>query len=214
MNELEMPVVFTPDNEPYLGRELLLAFDQLIAACMEFNAECAPKSHNVVLTDFQNAACILIPQVISLALSIRELIRQGYVFGAKVLVRPFVERAVTLYYLHTYPGDLGIWDDGWDYKKRPSLYTMLERIRVKASANSPQFPKDVTFEWNSATHGDPFSSRWNLAIFDGVISHPVSKNLRAGNVVDEVCAEVIPWLASTMGMMGAAFCKEESGTIQ
>jgi hypothetical protein len=214
VSEPEMPVVFTPYNEPYLGRELLLAFDQLIAACLEFNAKCAPKSHNVVLTDFQNAACILMPQVISIALSIRELIRQGYVFGAKVLVRPFVERAVTLYYLHTYPEDLGLWNDGWDYKKRPSLYTMLERIRARVSASSPQFPKVVTFEWNSATHGDPFSSRWNVAIFNGVVYQPVSKNLKAPNVVDEVCAEAIPWLAATMGMMGAAFGKDEGGTIQ
>lgn len=193
-----------------------MVFDQTISSCLDFNAKCAPKSHNVVLSDFQRAACILMPQAISLALSIRELIRQGYVFGAKVLVRPFVERAVTLYYLHTNPEDLPLWTDGWDYKKRPSLYTMLEGIRAKVTANFPKLPKDVTFEWNSATHGDPFSSRWNIADFDGVVSFPVAKNLRAPNLVDDICAEVIPWLASTMGMMAIAFGKDapERGPIQ
>jgi hypothetical protein len=41
----------------------------------------------------------LVPQTITLALSIRELLRQGYLFGAKVLVRPVTERAVTILYL-------------------------------------------------------------------------------------------------------------------
>jgi hypothetical protein len=36
------------------------------------------------------------PQGISLALSIRELIRQGYLFAALVLVRPLIERAVRI----------------------------------------------------------------------------------------------------------------------
>ncbi|MDE3186006.1 MAG: hypothetical protein KGM96_00610, partial [Acidobacteriota bacterium] len=174
MIEDEMPVVFTPDNEPYLGRKLVLVFDHTISACLEFNLKCAPKSHNATLSDFQRAACILVPQTISLALSIRELIRQGYVFGAKVLVRPLVERAVTLLYLYSYPADLAIWNDGWEHKKRPGLYAMLDRIREKSSLHAEKFPKDITFAWNSATHGDPFSSQWNVTEFDGVIAHPVS----------------------------------------
>ncbi len=76
------PVVFTPADEPYLGRGLLHAFDQLICSCLGLNSHCAPKSHDRRLTDFQRALCILVPQTISLALSIRELIRQGYLFGA------------------------------------------------------------------------------------------------------------------------------------
>lgn len=212
MSEEDRPVIFTPANEPYLGRELLLAFDQLISSCLEFNAKCAPKSHDASLTDFQGAACILLPQVISLALSIRELIRQGYVFGAKVLVRPFVERAVTLLYLHTHPEDLRLWNDGWDYRKRPSLQTMLEGIGERLLNDRASFPKGGTHDWNSATHGDPFSSRWNLANFNGVAAFPVSKNLKAPHVVDEICAEAIPWLASAMGMMGAAFGEKEEAT--
>jgi hypothetical protein len=94
-----IPAVFSPSDEPYLGRDLLRAFDELICACLELNSRCAPKSHDPQLTDFQRALCILVPQTITLALSIRELIRQGYLFGAKVLVRPLTERAVTVLYL-------------------------------------------------------------------------------------------------------------------
>ena len=37
---------------------------------------------------------------------------------------------------------------------------------------------------------------------------PVSKNLSSPYLADEICAEVIPWLAATMGIMSAAFGQE------
>jgi hypothetical protein len=37
-----------------------------------------------------------------------------------------------------------------------------------------------------------------------------SKNLQLPGLADEICAETIPWLAATMGMMGAAFGKENN----
>jgi len=83
---------FTPDNEPYLGRELLFQLDNLISPYLELNSKCAPVSHGRPLSSLQRALCILVPQTITLALSIRELIRQGYLFEAKVLVRPITER--------------------------------------------------------------------------------------------------------------------------
>ncbi len=103
MDSKPMPVVFTPDNEPYLGRKLLFAFDQLISSTMEQNAATAPTTHGRALSDRQRMACQVIPQSLSIALSIRELIRQGYLFGAHVLVRALVERATILLYLHFYP---------------------------------------------------------------------------------------------------------------
>jgi hypothetical protein len=206
--DTEVPVVFTPGNEPYLGRELLLRFDQLICSCLEYNSKCAPKSHNGNPTDFQGAVCILVPQVISLALSIRELIRQGYIFGAKVLIRPFVERSVTILYLHTHPEKMEVWNNGWDHRKRPTLQGMLEGIGERLL--NELVPKGATRDWNSATHGDPFSAQWNVLNIDGKAAFPVSKNLDHPALVDEICAEAIPWLACTMGMMGAAFGDEKA----
>ena len=204
--------VFTPANEPYLGRELLLRFDQLICACLELNLKCAPKSHDPMLSDFGRALCILVPQTISLALSIRELIRQGYLLGAKVLVRPFTERAVTALYFHKNPAALRIWDEGWKYNRRPSFQEMLEYLNhhVLGGAAVPSL-KGFTYDWNSATHGDPMSARWNVVLnHEGVPVFPVSKNLASPGLADEICAEVIPWLATTMGMMSAAFGQENS----
>ena len=41
MQPKAIPVVFTPGNEPYLGRELLFHFDQLISSAMEQNSRTA-----------------------------------------------------------------------------------------------------------------------------------------------------------------------------
>jgi hypothetical protein len=76
--------IFTPGNEPYLGRELLFQFDNLISSCLALNSKYAPMSHSRPLSGLQRALCILVPQTITLALSIRELIRQGYLFGVGV----------------------------------------------------------------------------------------------------------------------------------
>jgi hypothetical protein len=131
------PVIFTPDDEPYLGREALFAFDNLICSCLELNSRCAAAPHATNLSDFQRAVCILAPQTISLALSIRELIRQGYLFGAKVLIRPFVERSVTMLYLFHNAEGLVLWNDGWDHKRRPSLQKMFEKLNESMGNGSP-----------------------------------------------------------------------------
>jgi hypothetical protein len=205
MENEKAPVVFTPSDEPYLGRELLCAFDNLICSCLELNSKCAPMSHGRELTDFQHAACILVPQTISLALSIRELIRQGYLFGAKVLMRPFVERAVTTLYLFHNGEGLQLWKQGWDYHKRPSLQKMVEHLNEKLLQGQLPSMKGFCHDFNSATHGDPFSAKWNIVLQRGVPVFLVSKNLQSPALVDEICAEAIPWLAATTGMMSAAF---------
>ena len=84
MSDKEPKVTYTPSDEPYLGRELLYHFDQLISCCLEQNALVAPATHKIQLHETQKMACQVIPQSISIALSIRELVRQGYLFGAHI----------------------------------------------------------------------------------------------------------------------------------
>jgi hypothetical protein len=200
--------IFTPTNEPYLGRELLFQFDNLISSCLELNTKCAPASHNRPLSRLQRALCILVPQTITLALSVRELIRQGYLFGAKVLMRPVTERAVTILYLFRNPGALQIWDDGWKHNRRPNLQAMVEYLNKELLQDKFQTVKGFAHDLNSATHGDPLSAQWNAVLgADGVPVFPVSKNLCSPQLADEICAEVIPWLAATMGIMAPHLAK-------
>lgn len=202
METRESPV-FTPSNEPYLGRQWLLAFDKLIVATLDANGKIAPRTHKVSLSGYQQAACQLIPQGISIALSIRELIRQGYLFGALVLVRPLTERAVILLHLNKHPEDIAKWERGWQGNEAPSLSKMMDGI---AGDQLQGFGKLYTLSHNSLTHAKPDCAVWSLVdIGEGQVGHGVSKILDNPELCDHVCKESCAWLGVISGMMCGLF---------
>jgi hypothetical protein len=206
-----IPTIFTPDNEPYLGRKLLFHFDQMIILCMETNSKIAPRTHSENLNDFQKMASILIPQGISIALSIRELIRQGYLFGAQVLTRPLIERSVILEYLHFFPNEIEKWKRGWNHGDAPSLAKMFEKILSMTKNNSKVCGHELTEAMNSILHGKPDSLHWNLIeIADGVFGLAPSKIINKPEQCDELCATVLPWLVVIQAMMNAYFPEKEN----
>jgi hypothetical protein len=203
--------VFTPGDEPYLGRESVFAFDKLIVSCLEANSDIAPLTHHMNLTELQKAACQLIPAGISLALSIRELVRQGYLYGALVLVRPLAERAMILQWLHENQDKIGIWTRGWKHKERPTLARMIDDVMKILIAEeetelSDESGRELVRSLNSLTHGDPDSGIWNLiTIEDGKQGHAVSKILDRTDLCDQACFEAIGWLVIILGLMAAIF---------
>lgn len=200
------PIIFTPDNEPYLGRELLFHFDQLISSVMEQNSLTAPASHGHVLTDHQRMACQVIAQGISIALSIRELVRQGYLFGGHVLLRSLVERETILLYLHLHPEEIGRWNRGWHQGDAPSLSKMIDAIQSKLQHESPVRGKDLMSAMNSIMHAKPDSAPWNLVpLGENGVGHAVSKILNRPDLCDDLCANVIPTLVVIQAMMAAYF---------
>jgi len=204
-----MRVVFAPDNEPYLGRTLLFHFDQIICSAMEQNASTAPKSHGRALADHQRMACQVIPQALSIMLSIRELIRQGYLFGAHVLLRALVERAAILLYLHLYPNEIDRWNRGWHLSDAPGLAKMLDSIHAKWPHDPIVRGRDLTAPMNSLLHAKPDSAPWNLIpLGDTGVGHAVSKILNRPGLCDDLCANVIPWVAVVQGMMAVYFADE------
>jgi hypothetical protein len=206
MDSKATPVVFTPDNEPYLGRNLLFHFDQIISSVMEQNAVTAPTSHGRALTDHQRMACQVIPQALSITLSIRELIRQGYLFGAHVLVRALVERAAILLYLHLYPEEIDRWNRGWHQQDAPGLAKMVDAIQAKQQCEPTVRGRDLTASMNSLMHAKPDSAPWNLVLMgEKVLGHAVSKILNRPELCDDLCANVIPWVVVVQGMMAAYF---------
>ena len=211
-------VIFTPDNEPYLGRQLLKDLDDLIIACLESNSQIARHTHQIAQrTDLQDAACVLISQGVNLALAIRELVRQGYLFAAKVLLRPLVERSVTILYLCENPAKMEIWNSGWSHRERPTLARMMDSINATLLGEKygPDIGRKMTSALNSLTHGDPASGFWNMIVTsDGTAGYGVSKNLGSPNLCDEICAETIPFLALLLGMMHRIFPDAEQALIQ
>jgi hypothetical protein len=197
--------IFTPGNEPYLGRKSLKAFDDLIIACLAANNESAPKSHQIDKSEFQEAACQLIPQSISLALSIRELVRQGYLFGALTLIRPLCERGVTLMYLRKNPDEIRIWNRGWKHNEAPSLSRMLNNL---GKDQFPEIGPEITRPFNSLIHGKPDSAKWSLvSLGNGQFGHGVSKILDNPQLCDQICIDAAVWLSSVVVIMLESFAE-------
>ena len=200
-----------PDNEPYLGRTLLFHFDQIISSALEQNAVTAPKSHGRELTDHQRMACQVISQALSITLSIRELIRQGYLFGAHVLLRALVERAAILLYLHLYPNEIDRWNRGWHQQDAPSLAKMFDAIQTKWQRDQIVRGRDLTATMNSLLHAKPDSAPWNLvSLGETGFGHAVSKILNRPELCDDLCANAIPWLAVVQAMMATYFPDESA----
>jgi hypothetical protein len=203
------PVVFTPDNEPYLGRQKLYTFDLMISYSLQQNALIAPRTHEIELSDAQQMACVVIPQAISIALSVRELLRQGYLFGANVLIRPLVERAAILLYLQRRPGDIEKWKRGWKQGDAPSLGKMLEVIQEANKQGDLIKGFELTDGMNILLHSRPESGLANLVpLDDNRMGYAVSKLLNRPDLCDNICDNVIPWLAAVTGSMAIYFGKE------
>lgn len=195
--------IYTPDNEPYLGRETVFTFDKIIVECMKTNERIAPYTHRIEKSDLQLAACQIIPQGISIALSIRELVRQGYLFGALVLTRSLIERTTIIMYLHHNPEKIEIWKRGWKYGERPNLTNMLNSI---GKDKFPHIGNMITPRYNSLTHGDPDSAVWNLInIGDGRAGYSVSKIIDDPSLCDDVCLEGVTWITILMTMAATIF---------
>jgi hypothetical protein len=173
---------------------------------MEQNAITARLSHGQVLSDHQNMACQVIAQALSISLSIRELIRQGYLFGGHVLLRSLVERAAILLYLNLYPHEIQKWQRGWEHADAPSLAKMWDAIQAKQVHVPPLRGRDLTAPMNSLLHSKPDSAPWNMVpLQENRLGHAVSKILNRPDLCDDLCANTIPWLAVVQGMMSAYF---------
>jgi len=199
-----MPVVFTPENEPYLGRSSVYQFDQTILSCLKINEDVASYTRTHKLTDLQHAASQIIPQGINLALSIRELVRQGYLFGAAVLMRPLIERAAIISYLHEKPEKVSVWEEGWKHGERPSLAEMLATM-TRRHFSQEEAQKTCTL-FNHLDHGDPVGAEFNLVkLTDSSFGYAVGKTLSDAEFCDFICFQSYLYLIVLMGRMAACF---------
>lgn len=197
--------VYLPSNEPYLGRASVYNFDQVILSCLEQNADVAAYTHEVQLSDLQKAACQIIPQGLNLALTIRELIRQGYLFGALVLMRPLIERTAIISYLCANPNEVEAWKDGWKYRERPNLSVMLESMSDTPDVSEA---KQICEIFNHIVHGDPIGSTWNLVhLSDGSLGYSVGKVVNDPKLCDFICLQSYCYLVVLMGKMATCFPK-------
>jgi hypothetical protein len=202
--EISMPQpVYLPSNEPYLGRLSVFHLDQVILSCLELNADVAAHTRRLELSDLQRAACQVIPQGINLALTIRELVRQAYLFGALILMRPLIERAAIISYLYEQPDAVRIWQRGWQPGERPSLARMLETMSGKAELATA---RQICEMFGHIVHGDPMGSEWNLVqLSDGALGYSVGKVTDGPDLCDFICVQSYCYLIVLQSMMSACF---------
>lgn len=200
--------VYLPSNEPYLGRQSVLQFDQTIVACMEANAIASAYSYQAELSDLQSAACQVIPQGINLALSIRELVQQGYLFSALVLMRPLIERAAIMSYLTEYPDEVAKWRKGWQRDKkgktgRPSLARMLQAMSGKPDTETPE---RLCTTFGHIVHGDPTGAQWNVVrLSNGGLGYSVGKVVNDPELCDFICLQACCYLVTLGSLMRTPF---------
>ena len=181
--------IFTPANEPYLGLDSVLWFDRIICQSMKSNVATAQwtQLNSASLSALQRAACQIIPQGISIALSIRELIRQAYLLSAFILIRPLIERAAIVSYLNIHPDAVCLWEDGWKHRQRPPLATMLASMSGGQPVHKAQ---EVCSVHNHMIHGDPASSYSNLInLPDGSAGYASGKMLDNPELCDAIAVE-------------------------
>lgn len=149
--------VFTPADEPYLGRQSLQSLDEMIVRFLEVQRTIALWTRANELTPLQRAASELNPGASSVALSVRELVRQAYLLSALILTRPLMERTATLSYLVEHPDAVALWADGWPHKSRPPMGARLDALMGPSAPGRPSKRDETALldRYNSLVHGDP-----------------------------------------------------------
>jgi len=199
------PPVFTPDNEPYLGRESVFHFDRTICWSMETNTKTAlwTRQNYNALTSLQHAGCEILSQGVGIALSIREMIRQAYLFSALILLRSLIERAAVISFLDINPNAVSDWENGWQHKQRPSLATMLSAMAGGVKVEETQ---KICSYLNHVVHGDPFSCVHNLiSLPDGATGFASGKILNNPILCDEVAFSSLCYLIVLTGRASSIF---------
>ncbi len=199
--------VFTPADEPYLGHESVYQFDKLLKLFVDEQVRIGSWTRAAAeLTPMQRVAAEVVPSASSIALSIRELVRQGYLLSALILTRPLMERVATLSYLIENPSQVVEWEHGWPHKTRPPLKDrMAAMMSVTGSVAPGQAPTEdelhkVVHRYNSLVHGDPSGALHGAILLpDGRAGYTIGKDLNSPNRADEVCFETVCWLVVLLG---------------
>jgi hypothetical protein len=200
MNE---PIKYSAGNEPYLGLNSLLALDHLIVTSLNLNSRITAYSHRHSLSRLQKAATRIVPQGFNITLSIRELVRQGQLFSAVLLMRSLIERVGIISYLVNVPSAIDKWEDGWRHCERPSLNNMLKTLGSGKDKESVIKSVDT---FDHLVHGDPMEGKFNLVHLDAdAFGYGVGRVADNNSLCNFVCYQTIAWLTVLSGMASAAF---------
>ncbi|HEX5183934.1 MAG TPA: hypothetical protein VFW19_12385 [Allosphingosinicella sp.] len=126
------------------------------------------------------------PTSISIAASIRELVRQAYLTGAKILLRPLIERTAVVDYIVNQPDGPDLWARGWERGKRPHLRTLLTLMSGQDGADD-EIIKSIIDDFHSVVHAEPAGSCKFLAPSpDGTLAYSARRMLHSDDMMTEI----------------------------
>ncbi|MEY2847384.1 MAG: hypothetical protein RI885_49 [Actinomycetota bacterium] len=201
--------IFTPDNEPYLGLPWVHELDLLISSTTVLSMEVGHWSRRNECSELQQAISELAPSVFSIAFSIRELVRQGYLLSGIILLRPLMERAATIAHLSQHEEDVEIWKSGWAWKERPKL-----SVRLRALATTPDGQVNeqfvdvftrVTETYNGLVHGDPDAASFTHLETDQGIVALAAKDIGNSARAETLCFDTHLFLLLAVGRVSQHF---------
>lgn len=188
---------FTPENEPYLGRYSVRLYDEALASAYATCRTIAPLTQQGDLTPLEKAVIELVPTSISIAASIRELIRQSFIPAAKILLRPLLERTAVVDFIVNQPDGLGSWLAG----KRPGLVQLMAGMRGVPPGDY-EIVKGLVDDFNSVVHADPTASRKFLSSDpSGNQTYSPGRTMGLEGLVDEI---------SLAGLMALTFLESNA----
>ncbi len=202
---MAIEAVYLPHNEPYLGREKLLEFDKAIPAAMQRNTAVAARTFKIEMSPQQAAVSEIVPQGISIALSVRELIRQGYLFSATILLRPLLERTALAFYLLDTPAAVAAWHNSWPRSDQPSLPKLLEHLVARAGNSGTLGARELGTMLHKVVHSDPMAAHWNTTSKHGRVAYASGKTIDAPDVADFCAAFGSRCLQHLVGAADSAF---------
>jgi hypothetical protein len=181
---MAIEAVYLPHNEPYLGREKLLEFDIAIPSAMQKSMAIAARTFEIKMSPQQEAISEIVPQGISIALSIRELIRQGYLFSAAILLRPLIERTALVFYLIDTPEAVVAWHNGWPRGDQPSLPKLIKHLSAREGHLGYPGEKELATMLHKVVHSDPMAAQWNITSKHGRVAYASGKTIDAPDIAD------------------------------
>lgn len=190
-------------HESYRDSVQLRLMDELIE---DVELSAVRINHEAIfeMPDAHRMAAILGPQALAILQSIRALIGHGYLFGANVLFRPFLERVVIIDYLTEFPADQVIWSEGWSHRDAPSLNKMLLALHGQSSQKSSRTP--MTAPSNNLLHGSPDSVVWTGLDEGGMPDFRVDRQMvDRADLCDELCSDLNPWVMRLAQLMAEYF---------
>lgn len=202
--------------DPYLGMRSLYDLDLFIPTLCEVNLSVAKwtQANKSKMNELQNACSCIMPNAIQISLSIRELIKSGYLFSAKILLRSLLERILVISVFQKKPEKIKKWLESKGTDNRPSYNEMLDyvdefqRFHEAENIDIKSLMKEYIKDLHSVVHTDVFGLGQNtMKSPEGDIRYLSGADHNNPQFADEICLRTWTSMAMLLNRIMQVFLK-------